>query len=192
MTTDDTPIKEVTRTAFGLPEDAFVMAAFGNVYKITQEMFETWLVILERIPNSILWLIDDNTVTTKNLKDFASLKNADTSRIIFSPRSAHQEYKAKLKLANVFLDTYPYNCGSTSNDVINAGIPLLTLYGQSMVSRMGKSISELIGITKYTCNSTKDYVNRCISISNSKSKPLIRRRLKTLNFDNLLITVSKN
>ena len=166
------------------------MAAFGNVYKITQEMFETWLVILEKIPNSILWLIDDNPVTTKNLKDFATLKNADISRIIFSPRAAYQEYKAKLKLANVFLDTYPYNCGSTSSDVINAGIPLLTLYGKSMVSRMGKSISEAIGNKKYTCSSAKEYITRCISISKSNLKTLKKRKIKTLNFDDLLITAS--
>lgn len=181
MTTYITPTKEVTRTEYGLPENAFVMAAFGNVYKITQEMFETWLVILEKIPNAILWLIDDNPVTTKNLKDFANLKDADISRVIFSPRAAHQEYKAKLKLANVFLDTYPYNCGSTSNDVINAGIPLLTLYGQSMVSRMGMSILKKINCSELISYSHEEYVNICKKLNDSED---FRKNINTKIFLN--------
>lgn len=175
MTTCIPPTKEITRTEYGLPEDSFVMAAFGNVYKITPEMFETWLTILKEIPNSILWLVDDNPVTTRNLKEFANLRDADISRIIFSPRASHQEYKAKLQLANVFLDTYPYNCGSTSNDVINSGVPLVTLFGKSMVSRMGMSILNKLDCPELICHNSVQYIHICKELSANEN---LRQKIK--------------
>jgi len=162
---DETPVREASRAEFGLPDDAFVMAAFGNVYKITPEMFNTWMEILKKIPHAVLWLIDDNKVTTENLKSHALALNADVSRIIFTPRSAHQEYKARLKLANVFLDTFPYNCGSTANDVIQAGVDIITLRGRTMVSRMGSSILHQIGKKGNVADSYEAYTELVINKS---------------------------
>jgi predicted O-linked N-acetylglucosamine transferase (SPINDLY family) len=153
-----------TRAEHGLPEDAFVMAAFGNVYKITPEMFSIWMEILQEIPNSVLWLIDDNAATTRNLREFATAKQADLSQIIFSPRTAHSEYLAKLALADVFLDTFPYNCGSTSNDVIAAGVPLLTMQGKTMVSKMGSSILLSCQQTNTIVDSFENYKATCLNI----------------------------
>lgn len=146
LTPPDENLPVVTRADVGLPEDAFVMGAFGNVYKITPEMFAVWMRLLARMPEAVLWLIDDNPTTTENLKNHARSAQADLSRIIFSARSAHKEFCARLKLCDVYLDTYPYNCGSTTNDVIRAGVPLVTRYGKSMVSRMGLSILKSIGL----------------------------------------------
>jgi predicted O-linked N-acetylglucosamine transferase (SPINDLY family) len=128
-----------------LSDEAFVMAAFGNVYKITPEMFATWVELLKEIPRAVLWIIDDNPTTTANLKAHATAASADLSRIQFTPRTTHIEYKAKLRLADVFLDTFPYNCGSTTNDVVQAGVPIVTMSGRTMVSRMGGSILEATG-----------------------------------------------
>ena len=157
LTRDDTPVREATRAEFELPEDAFVMAAFGNVYKITPEMFATWMDILKEIKRAVLWLVDDNPTTTANIKKHAFAAKADLNRIIFTARSAHSEYKAKLKLADVFLDNYPYNCGSTTNDVIQAGVPLVTMSGQTMVSRMGGSILSSIDSTNFISKTYFDY-----------------------------------
>lgn len=172
LTRDDTPVREATRAEFGLPEDAFVMAAFGNVYKITPEMFATWMEVLKEIPRAVLWLIDDNPTTTKNLRRQAQIHNADLNRISFTPRSSHKEYKEKLSIANVFLDTYPYNCGSTTNDVIQSGIPLVTKYGKSMVSRMGKSILESIGEASLASNESSVYLSNLLEISMGKKYKL--------------------
>lgn len=131
-------------------------------------MFSTWLEILQEIPNAILWLIDDNAATTRNLREFATSKHADLNRIVFSLRSSHPEYVAKLALANVFLDTYPYNCGSTSNDVISVGVPLLTMQGNSMVSKMGASILSNSQQTNTIVDSFPNYKATCLII---KSKP---------------------
>ena len=157
LTRDDTPVREATRAEFGLPEDAFVMAAFGNVYKITPEMFATWMEILKEIQRAVLWLVDDNPTTTANIKKHAFAAKTDLNRIIFTARSAHSEYKAKLKLADVFLDNFPYNCGSTTNDVIQAGVPLVTMSGQTMVSRMGGSILSSIDSTNFISKTYFDY-----------------------------------
>ena len=140
LTRDETPVREASRSEFGLSDEAFVMAAFGNVYKITPEMFATWMELLNEIPSAVLWIIDDNPTTTANLKAHAVAANADLNRIQFTPRTTHIEYKAKLRLADVFLDTFPYNCGSTTNDVVQAGVPIVTMSGRTLVSRMGGSI----------------------------------------------------
>ena len=165
LTLDDAPLPNATRSAFGLAEDAFVMAAFGNVYKITPEMFATWMALLKEIPKAILWIIDDNPATTANLKAHATAANIDLNKIKFTPRTTHIEYKAKLKLADVFLDTFPYNCGSTSNDVINAGVPLVTISGKSLVSRMGGSILKNTKLETYICSTFEQYKNKIISLS---------------------------
>lgn len=172
---DETPVRTATRAEFGLPDDAFVMAAFGNVYKITPELYGTWLDILNKIPNSILWLIDDNATTTNNLIKYAKQYGADIRRIQFSPRTSHQEYKAKLKISDIFLDTYPYNCGSTSSDVINSNIPLITKFGKSAVSRMGLSILIETNKKQFACSTFKQYTEKCIKFS------LVSKKIKINN-----------
>lgn len=152
-------LPEVKRADIGLPEDAFVMGAFGNVYKITPEMFASWMRLLDRIPNAVLWLIDDNPLTTANLRKHAQKNNVDLERVIFSPRTGHDEFCARLKLCDVYLDTYPYNCGSTTNDVVQAGVPLVTKYGRTMVSRMGLSILSSLNAGAYAQSDIQGYEN---------------------------------
>ena len=160
----------VKRSDFGLPENGFIMAAFGNVYKITEEMFKIWMEIIKQIPNATLWLIDDNPTTTYNLISHIKKEGVDLSRVIFTKRSTHSEYRAKLKLADVFLDTFPYNCGSTTNDVISAGVPIVTISGQTMVSRMGGSILTELGLTSLISCDFNEYMQKVINIANNQIK----------------------
>ena len=160
LTKDETPLREASRAEFGLSEEAFVMAAFGNVYKITPEMFATWMGLLKEIPRAVLWIIDDNPTTTANLKAHAVAANADLRRIQFTPRTTHIEYKAKLRLADVFLDTFPYNCGSTTNDVVQAGVPVVTISGKTLVSRMGGSILRNTQNQDLVCSSFSEYKDK--------------------------------
>lgn len=165
ITKEKIEIRSAKREEYKLPDDAFVMAAFGNVYKITPAMFETWLNILKKIPHSVLWLVDDNIATTTQLTQYAQEYGADMSRIIFTPRTTHNEYQTKLKVANVFLDNAPYNCGSTSRDVLNAGIPLVTLSGKTMVSRMGGSILKHLDLAELISYTTNEYIDICVRLS---------------------------
>jgi predicted O-linked N-acetylglucosamine transferase (SPINDLY family)/ADP-heptose:LPS heptosyltransferase len=168
---------DLKRSDYRLKDDAFVMAAFGNVYKITPEMFTVWLEILKSHPNSILWLVDDNKQTTHNLKSFAHSFGIEEERIVFTPRANHQEYKSRLKLADVFLDTYPYNCGSTSNDVIQAGLDLVTLCGKTMVSRMGFSILNRVGKPRLVAKSFKEYKDIVDQVFSRGKKSHLKTRI---------------
>lgn len=159
LTAPNPNLPVIKRADIGLPEDAFVMGAFGNVYKITPEMFASWMRLLDRIPGSVLWLIDDNPLTTANLRKHAQKANADLDRMVFSPRTRHDEFCARLKLCDVYLDTYPYNCGSTTNDVVQAGVPLVTKYGRTMVSRMGLSILSSLNASAYAQSDIHEYEN---------------------------------
>ena len=159
-------MRQATRYEFGLPEDAFVMASFGNVYKLNRELFDHWLAILRRSPNAILWLIDDNSISRNHLIDHARRCGADVSRIRFSPRVHHAEYRAYLSVADLFLDTWPYNCGSTTNDVIGVGIPLLTVTGRSMVSRMGASILHALNAGGMVARDLHHYEELAVALAN--------------------------
>jgi predicted O-linked N-acetylglucosamine transferase (SPINDLY family) len=179
LTRDETPVREASRSEFGLSDEAFVMAAFGNVYKITPEMLSTWMELLNEIPSAVLWIIDDNPTTTANLKAHAVAANADLNRIQFTPRTTHIEYKAKLRLADVFLDTFPYNCGSTTNDVVQAGVPIVTMSGRTLVSRMGGGILNSLGLSELTTDSYENYVLRCKQLSQDE---VFRKKVRAKMF----------
>jgi predicted O-linked N-acetylglucosamine transferase (SPINDLY family) len=165
LTTQPAQPRAMTRQECGLPEDAFVMASFGNVYKINETLFTTWLELLQEKPDSVLWLIDDNSQTTHNLRAYAAQAGVDASRIIFSPRTGYDDYRAKLRLIDVFLDTFPYNCGSTANDVIEAGIPMVTCSGKTLVSRMGGSILSALGQSHLIANSLPQYKQLVLALA---------------------------
>lgn len=185
LTPPDENLPMVTRSDVGLSEQAFVMGAFGNVYKITPEMFAVWMQLLREMPNAVLWLIDDNPTTTENLKNQARKANADLSRIHFSARTVHKEFCARLKLCDVYLDTYPYNCGSTSNDVIRNGVPLITKYGPTMVSRMGLSIGAASGHLNHAVCTDADYIQCVVEIQNSEKTEFKPGVALSISFDGL-------
>jgi predicted O-linked N-acetylglucosamine transferase (SPINDLY family) len=170
LTRDETPVRQASRSEFGLPEDAFVMAAFGNVYKINQTLLNSWLGILKTIPHSVLWLMNDNPYTTAMLRRQAKLKGVPNEQIIFTDRAAHTEYRAKLAIADLFLDSFPYNCGSTTRDVLNAGIPMVTLSGKCMVSRMGGSILNSLELTDLVCHNFEAYEKTIAELATDTEK----------------------
>jgi predicted O-linked N-acetylglucosamine transferase (SPINDLY family) len=159
LTQDETPARQATRAEFGLPEDAFVMAAFGNVYKLNEDILKIWVNILAKNTNAVLWLVDDNYSTTEKLKRQFQIAGISYKRIIFTKRDAHSEYRAKLAVSDIYLDSFPYNCGSTTRDVLNAGVPIVTQSGGCMVSRMGGSILSSLGLTELIANNTSQYEN---------------------------------
>lgn len=159
------PLPEVDRAALGLPQDAFLMAAFGNVYKITADMFRVWMSLLKRIDNAYLCLIDDNPITVRNLKLAVAQADVEPERVVFLPRTDHRTFCARLRNFDVFLDTYPYNCGSTTSDVVNAGVPIVTRYGRTMVSRMGLSILREIGEVHNATATFEDYERKVVEIA---------------------------
>ena len=153
------------RAEHNLPEDKFVFASFNNIYKLNPRMFETWTDILKRVPNSVLWLLDDNRWATANLTAFVKSRGVDPARLIFAGRVDPRLHLARLPLADLFLDNHPYNAGSTAHDVLSQGLPLLTLSGRTFVSRMGGSLLTALGIPELITHSHDEYADRAVELA---------------------------
>ncbi len=143
--TDDSQRKPSTRKfnrlEFGLPEQGFIYCCFNNSYKFNRKMVEIWSEILNAVKNSVFWVSENNILFQENLIKEFDCHGIDSSRIIFAKRvETSSDHLTRLQLADVFLDTFPYNAHSTAIDAINAGIPLLTLSGNSFHSLVAKSI----------------------------------------------------
>jgi predicted O-linked N-acetylglucosamine transferase (SPINDLY family) len=154
-----------TRADVGLPDDAVVLASFNNVYKFNPEMFACWLGILRRTERAVLWLLDDNVWATAALRAHAVDAGVSPERLVFAPRCAHAEYREKLTLADLYLDTFPYNAGSTARDVLDAGLPMLTLSGRTPVSRMAGSLLTAAGLPELITTSMDDYEDAAVDLA---------------------------
>jgi predicted O-linked N-acetylglucosamine transferase (SPINDLY family) len=138
------------------------------------------LDLLHLISNAVLWLVDDNAAATANLKAFIYRSGAPVDRIKFTPRAQYDEYKQRLKIADVFLDTFPYNCGSTTNNVVQAGLPMVTMYGKTMVSRMGLSILSSMDLEHYCVDNEEAYKARVQEIAylSVEEKAALREKIR--------------
>ncbi len=154
------------RASLGLPDEAFVFCAFNNSHKITQPMFECWLRILRASPNSILWLLEDNVWAKQNLIDAAAQHGVSPERLHFAGRIDPKDYLARFQVADLFLDTTPYNAGTTANDALWAGLPILTLSGRTYVSRMAGSLLTSAGLSHLVTHSLEAYERKAIQLAN--------------------------
>ena len=157
LTPSEVPEHEFTRAQCGLPEDRFVLAAFGNSYKVTAAMFALWMRIMKQASHTVLWILNDNAVATEALKRSAEQAGVDAGRLIFQSRMPYGEFSSRLRMADLFLDAYPYNCGSTARDVVQAGLPMVTLSGRTMVSRMGGSVLTAVGAPEGIADTAEAY-----------------------------------
>ena len=155
----------VSRAQAGLPADRFVFASFNNAYKLNPVMFDSWMRILRAVPDSVLWLLDDNPSATAHLQAFAADRGVGPDRLVFAPRVVTADYRARLALADLFLDNHPYNAGSTANDVLWAGTPMLTLSGRTIVSRMGGSLLTTLGLPELVTHSHGQYEQVAITLA---------------------------
>jgi predicted O-linked N-acetylglucosamine transferase (SPINDLY family) len=136
------------------------LASFNNIYKIKPDLLIAWANILKQSKGKCeLWLLDDNNETTKQVKEFLVSVGVDMSCVLFLPRVSYKEHHERIRRVDLFLDTYPYNGGSTARDVVSQGVPFVTLSGQTMVSRMGGSILLECGLDELICNSYEQYVD---------------------------------
>jgi protein O-GlcNAc transferase len=162
---DRIPFTLQMRKEIGLPEDKFIFCCINNSYKITNVVLTTWVQILESVPNSVLWFcISDKQIRSNILSKVTEL-GADTNRIVFTHPVPYGEYLKRLQCADLFLDTFGYNAGSTAGDVIGSGVPLLTLRGESYSSRMASSLLHSIEADHYICESIKEYKNKAVSFA---------------------------
>ena len=164
LTPSEVAPKSFSRADCGLPEHAFVLAAFGNSYKVTEQMFTLWMQIMTKAPNSVLWILKDNDVACDQLRAAAQRAGVESQRLHFQSRMPYGEFSARLRVADLFLDAYPYNCGSTARDVIQAGLPMVSLSGRTLVSRMGGSVLRSLGEEEMIATSFADYEHKVLAL----------------------------
>ncbi|MBK1659053.1 O-linked N-acetylglucosamine transferase, SPINDLY family protein [Paracraurococcus ruber] len=160
----------LTRAEEGLPEDAFVLCCFNNFYKITESVFEAWLEILRRLPRAVLWLAEDNALGEANLRARARLRGVDPARILVAPRTDPARYLARLRLADLFLDTTPYNAGTVASDALRMGLPLVTLSGRSFASRMAGALLRAVGLPGLAAETVDDYVAIAVGLGEDPAR----------------------
>jgi len=186
--------RQFTKAELGLPETGFVFCCFNNNYKILPATFDGWMRILNAVDGSVLFLYADNELAKTNLINEANLRGIDKERLVFGGRIPAEEYLARYKLCNLFLDTFPYNAGTTASDALWVGLPVLTLMGQSFASRMAASLLNAVGLPELITNTQEDYEVLAIELAMNPNKlkdiklKLANNRMTTLLFDTPLFT----
>jgi predicted O-linked N-acetylglucosamine transferase (SPINDLY family) len=160
MPSDPTrPIAErpMTRAEWGLPEDGFVFCSFVTNYKIMPDVFGAWMRLLDQVPGSVLWLRKGQEEARENLRAAAAGHGIDPDRLVFAGFADLADHFARYRLADLFLDTFPYGAHTTANDALWAGLPVLTMAGRCYHSRVAASLLNAVGLPELVTDSLAGY-----------------------------------
>ncbi|HEX5282215.1 MAG TPA: tetratricopeptide repeat protein [Micropepsaceae bacterium] len=146
-----------SRASAGLPEDGFVFCSFNNNFKITPGTFDIWMRLLRGVAGSVLWLLEDNRQAAANLRREAEQRGISGQRLVFAQRVPQPAHLARHALADLFLDTRPYNAHTTATDAVWMGLPVVTCPGNSFQSRVAASILTAAGVAELIAPSLEDY-----------------------------------
>jgi predicted O-linked N-acetylglucosamine transferase (SPINDLY family) len=155
----------VTRADAGLADASFVFCCFNNSYKINPAMFDIWMRLLDQVPGSVLWLVDSGETARANLQREAAHRGVDPRRLVFAARQPYAEHLSRLSLADLFLDTLPFNGGTTASDALWAGLPLLTCAGDAFAARMAGSVLRAAGLPELVTQSLVDYEAKALALA---------------------------
>lgn len=162
-------ISETTpaRAECGLPASGFVFCCFNNNYKITPDVFDVWMRLLNEVGGSVLWLLEDNAAVARNLRSEALRRGVAAERLIFAPRLELDKHLARHKLADLFLDTLPYNAHTTASDALWAGLPVLTCMGTTFPGRVAASLLNAVGLPELVTENLADYEALALKLARS-------------------------
>jgi predicted O-linked N-acetylglucosamine transferase (SPINDLY family) len=186
--------KTFTRSELGLPHEGFVFCCFNNNYKITPDVFDGWMRILEHVDGSVLWLLEGSKMVAKNLKNEASVRGIDPDRLVFAPRMALPDHLARHRMADLFLDTLPYNAHTTASDALWTGLPVLTQIGETFATRVAASLLKAVHLPELITTTQEAYEALAVELATNPAKlasikgKLARNRLTTPLFDTELFT----
>ena len=168
-----------TREELGLPSKGFVYCCFNNNYKITPSIFDSWSKILKNVDGSVFFIYADNESVKKNLSSAIEARGINSGRLIFGKRLPREEYLARYRVADLFLDTSPYNAGTTASDALWTGLPVITFLGKTFSARMGGSILKAIGLPELVVSSQDEYEALAIELGRHPDKILeIKKKLE--------------
>lgn len=159
-----------SRAAAGLPDEGFVFCSFNNSYKINPQGFAGWMRILGRVPGSVLWLVANDAATCDNLRRAAAAQGIDGNRLVFAPRIDYPQHLARMQLADLFLDTLPFNAGATASDALWAGVPLLTCPGRTFAARMAGSLLQALDMHELIAPSGSHYEALAVELAHDSPR----------------------
>lgn len=166
------------RSACGLRDDRFVFCCFNNNNRITPTMFDRWMRILQRVDGSVLWLLESNRWVRGNLSAEAERRGVDPGRLLFSPFRPVEEQLGRLRHADLFLDTLPYNAHTTASDALRMGVPLLTEIGEAFAGRVAASLLGSLGLEELITRSPQEYEELAVALAGDRARlGAIRERL---------------
>lgn len=145
------------REAAGLPETGFVFCSFNNIYKIVPPIFDIWMRLLREVEGSALWLVEGNSAAIRNLRRNADARGVHPDRLVFAPRTALADHLARHRLADLFLDTLPYNAHTTASDALWAGLPVVTCPGSTFAGRVAGSLLHAAGLPELVTATLAEY-----------------------------------
>ena len=181
-----------SRAELGLPAHGFVFCCFNNIYKITPEMFDIWMRVLTRVEGSVLWLLDGGPVAGANLRAAAQMRGVDPARLVFAPKIGLPEHLARHRAADLFIDTLPCNAHTTASDALWAGLPVVTLAGQSFASRVAASLLVSAGLPDLIARTAAEYESLLVGLATSSTwLAQIRGRLEHARLHSALFDVQR-
>jgi predicted O-linked N-acetylglucosamine transferase (SPINDLY family) len=148
---------QVTRAEAGLPERGLVFCSFNNSYKITPDVFSIWMRLLQQNDGSVLWLLAGTATAPDNLRAESSKRGVSPERLVFAPKMSIEDHLARHRLADLFLDTLPYNSHTTASDALWAGVPVVTCLGATFAGRVAASLLTAAGLSELVTQSLEDY-----------------------------------
>ena len=155
-----------SRLQEGLPQDAVVMCCFNQTYKISPHMLDLWARILEGAPRAVLWMLTWTQHGHLNLSRELAARGVDLDRVFFAPKVTVEQHIARLRCADLFLDTWPCNAHTTASEALWAGVPVLTVPGETFASRVAASLVTACGLADWACTDADAYVSRAIELAN--------------------------
>ena len=177
------------REELGLPSSCFVYCCFNNNYKITPSTFDSWMRILKKVENSVLWLFEDNPTAAENLRKEACSRGVSPARLVFAKRLPLDEHLARHRVADLCIDTLPYNAHTTASDALWAGLPVLTCIGEAFPSRVAASLLSAIDLPELITRSAHEFETLAVELAtnapllNRLKEKLEKNRLTTPLFD---------
>ena len=169
----------LSRNACGLPERGLVFCCFNQSYKIEPGLFAIWMRLLNSVPDSVLWLLEENRWSPENLRKEAVLHGVSPERLVFAPVRPLAEHLARYALADLVLDTFPYTSHTTGSDALWAGCPMVTLMGETFASRVAASLLRNVGLELLIAHSFAEYEALALALAHDRPRlAALRRHLR--------------
>ncbi|MBH5371652.1 O-linked N-acetylglucosamine transferase, SPINDLY family protein [Bradyrhizobium glycinis] len=174
------PANGPPRSEVGLPDDAFVYCGFNRTSKITPPLFDVWMRLLAKTAGSVLWLLDGDPIARENLRREAVARGIAAERIVFAPQVPADQHLARHRLADLFLDTLPYNAHTATSDALWAGLPVLTCLGTAFPGRVAASLLNAVGLPELVTRSLDEYEGLALRIAHdSELRTALASKLAT-------------